>query len=180
MEIKTFTSPLIWCKSNDGNYPLPIIPLGLLLFCFFLECSNYQFLNDCSRAVTYQRVFFNCNDTTKLLGWYRFGGEAGTQMADSCVTMRHCGARDPGWLSGGHPSVSDGAVLRKVCFTGYSGCCRHSTFVSVRNCSGFYVYKLSPVYPYNNCDFRYCSSYGFELPTTSITGDKYRLLRIKI
>ena len=55
-------------------------------------------------------VLGNCKDTTRLLGWYRFGGEAGTQMADTCVTMRHCGAWYPGWLSGGHPSVSDGAV----------------------------------------------------------------------
>ncbi|XP_067037290.1 uncharacterized protein [Acropora muricata] len=136
------------------------------------ECLNYQFLNDCSRAVTYQRVFSYCNDTTKskLLGWYRFGGVGGTQMANTCVRQRHCGASYPGWLSGGHPSVSDGAVLRKVCFTGYRGCCQYSTFISVRNCSGFYVYKLSPVYPHYSCNFRYCSSYGFELPTTSTSG----------
>ncbi|XP_074612974.1 uncharacterized protein LOC141871838 isoform X2 [Acropora palmata] len=136
------------------------------------ECSNYKFLNDSNRAVTYnQSVLGNCDDTTKLLGWYRFGGEAGTQMADTCVSMRHCGARYPGWLSGGHPSVSDGAVLRKVCFTGYRGsCCRYSTFISIRNCNGFYIYKLSPVVPYYyRCTFRYCSSFGFGLPTTSTT-----------
>ena len=144
--------------------------LWVFLFSFFSECSTYQFLTDCHRAVTYRSVVANCNDTNKLLGWYRFGGEAGTQMADSCVSMRHCGARYPGWLSGGHPSVSDGAVLRKVCFTGYRGCCQYSTFISVRNCSGFYVYKLSPVYPYYSCNFRYCSSNGFEVPPTSTTG----------
>ena len=85
--------------------------------------------------------------------------------------MRHCGARYPGWLSGGHPSVSDGAVLRKVCFTGNRGCCHYSTFISVRNCNGFYVYKLSTVVQYYyQCEYRYCSSYGFGLPTTSATG----------
>ncbi|XP_015768424.1 PREDICTED: uncharacterized protein LOC107347066 isoform X8 [Acropora digitifera] len=134
------------------------------------ECSNYKLLDDFNRVATYnQSVLANCNDTTKLIGWYRFGGEAGTQMADTCVKMRHCGAWYPGWLSGGHPSLSDGAVLRKVCFTRYRGCCHYSTFISVRNCSGFYVYKLSPVYPYNSCEFRYCSTNGFELPTTSTT-----------
>ncbi|XP_015753091.1 PREDICTED: uncharacterized protein LOC107332854 isoform X1 [Acropora digitifera] len=133
------------------------------------ECSNYKFLNDSSRAVTYNQSG-NCNDTTKLHGWYRFGGEAGTQMADTCVKQHHCGAWYPGWLSGGHPSVSDGAVLRKVCFTGYWGCCHFSTFISVRDCSGFYVYKLSPFHPYSpQCNYRYCSSYGFRLPTTSTT-----------
>ncbi|XP_074612989.1 receptor-type tyrosine-protein phosphatase F-like [Acropora palmata] len=88
-------------------------------------------------------------------------------MADTCVKQRHCGASYPGWLSGGHPSVSDGAVLRKVCFTGYWGCCHYSTFISVRNCGGFFVYKLSPVHRYYYCHFRYCLSNGFELPTTS-------------
>jgi len=132
-----------------------------------------KFLNDSSRAVTFNHtVLMNCNDTTKLHGWYRFGGEAGTQMADTCVKWRHCGALYPGWLSGGHPSVSDGAVLRKVCFTEYRGsCCYSSTFISVRNCNEFYVYKLSPFYrPHSyNCPFRYCSNSGFQLPTTSTT-----------
>ena len=134
---------------------------------FFSECSNYQFLNDCTRAVTYNySVLSYCNDATKLLGWYRFGGEAGTQMADTCAKLRHCGAVNPGWLSEGHPSMSDGVALRKVCFTGYQGCCHYSTFISVRNCSGFYVYKLSPVVPYYyQCNYRFCSSYG-----TSTTG----------
>ena len=145
--------------------------------------------------MTYNRsVLVKCNDTTKLLGWYRFGGEAGTQMADTCVKQRHCGARYSGWLSGGHPSVSDGAVLRKVCFTGYQGCCSCSTFISVRNCNGFYVYKLPPpilnyyyyyyYYYYSSCyyyyyyyyyqryqcTFRYCSSNGSEVPTGSTAG----------
>ncbi|XP_044173286.1 uncharacterized protein LOC114975057 isoform X6 [Acropora millepora] len=137
-------------------------------------CSNYKLLNESSRAVTYNHSVFHDCDESKLLGWYRFGGEAGTQMADTCVTMRHCGASYPGWLNGGHPSVSDGAVLRKVCFTGYQGCCYFSAFISVRNCNGFYVYKLSPLihyyyyhYSYHYiCSSRYCSSNGSELPTT--------------
>ena len=162
------------------------------MFFFFSECSNYKLLDDSSRVATYNHsVLGNCNDTNKLLGWYRFGGEAGTQMANTCVKQRHCGAWNPGWLSGGHPSVSDGTVLRKVCFGGYSRCCQYSAFISVRNCSEFYVYKLSPhLLYYNNyyyyyfyyysyyyhyyyhyqCTFRYCSSNGFELPTSSTAG----------
>ncbi|XP_068708203.1 uncharacterized protein [Montipora foliosa] len=35
-------------------------------------------------------------------------------MADTCVEMYHCGAVYPGWLSGGHPSVKDGAVVRRI------------------------------------------------------------------
>ena len=156
--------------SNKGNYPLPIITLCF----FFSECSNYKFLNDSSRAVTYNHsVLMHCNDSINLLGWYRFGGEAGTQMADNCVKISHCGSWYPGSLSGGHPSVSDGAVMRKVCFTGYSGCCQYSTFISVRNCYGFYIYKLSPIHLSYYCYLRYCSSYGFKRPTTSTSGTDF-------
>ena len=164
-------------SSFDTRVTEEIANQQLFLCDFFPECSNYKFLNESTRAVTYNHsVFYDCGES-KLLGWYRFGGDAGTQMADTCVMMRHCGARYPGWLSGGHPSVSDGAVLRKVCFTGSWGCCHYSAFISVRNCNGFYVYKLSTLthyyyyyYYYHSyyyqCNSRYCSSNGSERPTT--------------
>ena len=117
------------------------------------ECSNYRLLND------------SCKDNLKP-GWHRFGGEAGNQMADTCVKMCHCGAWHPGWLTGGHPSVEDGAVVRKVCFVGSLGCCESSVYISVRNCSGFYVYNLTFI-PSFLCSYGYCASSRFEEPTTS-------------
>ena len=126
-----------------------------------LECFNYTLLNDSNRARTYKTNSVLCTDSA-LSGWYRFGGEAGSQMANSCVQMYHCGASYPGWLSGGHPAVADGTVVRKVCFNFFGSCCERSLYISVRNCGGFYVYNLTPL---PSCGIRYCAGNGSE-PTT--------------
>ena len=128
----------------------------------FLECYNYKFLNESSRVRSYNKSTPSCSDTA-LSGWYRFSGEAGNQMADSCVSRSHCGAMLPGWLSGGHPKVEEGVVQRKVCFTANS-CCHSSIYTSVRNCGLFYVYKLTPL---PACNLRYCGSEV--LPPTTIS-----------
>ncbi|XP_068711530.1 uncharacterized protein [Montipora foliosa] len=140
------------------------------------ECSNYKFLNDSNISATYtlyEQSYHSCKDNFKP-GWYRFGGEAGNQMADTCVKMCHCGAWYPGWLTGGHPSVEDGAAVRKVCFVRGLGCCEASEYISVRNCSGFYVYNLTSI-PSSSCYYGYCASTGFKEPTTS-EFSKQRLL----
>ncbi|KAL9973653.1 hypothetical protein ACROYT_G020134 [Oculina patagonica] len=132
------------------------------------ECSNYKFLGGANRARTYQTTGSLQSDTT-LSGWYRFGGQAGNKIAASCVNPQHCGTNEPGWLSGTHPSVADGIVKRKVCFHWRENCCGRSTYIDVRNCGEFYVYKLKPP-PARN--LRYC---GNGLPTTSECS-KYRFL----
>ena len=125
------------------------------------ECYNYTFLNEFNRARTYNGFPWQC-DSTLSFGWYRFSGDAGSQMADSCINRFHCGTRRPGWLKGTHPTVADGAVRRQVCFNRvYGGCCYYSTYISVRNCGAFYVYKLnSPNVSY----LRFCGN-GF-VPST--------------
>ena len=135
------------------------------------ECSNYKILNDSSIATTYRLDGLSVDPCKGDFnpGWHRFEGEAGNQMADTCVNMCHCGKRYPGWLTGGHPSVEDGAVVRKVCFMGYYGCCDQSVYISVRNCSGFYVYHLTSISS-SYCSYGYCASTGFEEPTTSTAG----------
>ena len=108
-------------------------------------------------------------DSILSAGWYRFSGEAGNQMAESCVDEYHCGTDVPGWLNGPHPGVADGRVQRRVCFTYQGICCSDSTYISVRNCGGFYVYKLNPV-PLVACSSRYCGN-GF-VKTTPVTPGK--------
>ena len=76
-------------------------------------------------------------------------------MAESCVDSGHCGTDGPGWLNGSHPAVVDGAVQRRVCFNHFNNCCYYSTYISVRNCGRFYVYKLDGP-PY--CNLRYCGN----------------------
>ncbi|XP_067057997.1 uncharacterized protein [Acropora muricata] len=130
------------------------------------ECYNYTVLDESNRAITYRGVTYFCDN--RLSGWYRFLGEAGSKMSNSCVTGRLCGADRPGWLVGDHPSVSEGVAMRRVCFaSSISGgspatsCCLWSTYVMVRNCGTFFVYKLHrpPA-----CNLRYC---GDGIPTTT-------------
>ncbi|XP_073250462.1 uncharacterized protein [Porites lutea] len=117
-------------------------------------CSNYTTLNDSNRAMTHNRsISYLCD--ANLNGWYRFNGEAGTQMADSCVNMYHCGTESPGWLNGTHPDLADGAVKRQVCFSSFDNCCHHSNEITVQHCGGFYVYKLEGQ---SHCNLRYCGN----------------------
>ena len=119
-----------------------------------LRCSNYTTLNESNRAMTYNRsISYLCD--ANLNGWYRFTGEAGTQMADSCVNMYHCGTESPGWLNGTHPDLNDGAVKRQVCFSSFDNCCHHSNEITVQHCGAFYVYKLERQ---SQCNLRYCGN----------------------
>lgn len=94
-------------------------------------------------------------DINLITGWYRFHGQAGQQMPTSCVQINHCGANAPGWINGTHPSVADGASAVQVCFNWGHNCCRWSTYIRVRNCSGFYVYELKKT---PGCRLRYCGN----------------------
>ena len=110
--------------------------------------------------------------------WYRFSGEAGNQMAQSCVDRHRCGTFYPGWLDGSHPTVNEGAVQRRVCFSRrapgfsyYSGCCSLWTYIRVRNCGGFYVYQLKPL---TTCYLRYCGN-GYVSSTSTTPGTLFPL-----
>ncbi|XP_067057989.1 uncharacterized protein [Acropora muricata] len=121
------------------------------------ECYNYAVLDQSNRAITYRGASHFCD--SRLSGWYRFVGKAGSKMPHSCVSERRCGTNGPGWLVGRHPSVSEGVARRRVCFGGSRGwfyrssCCRWSTYISVRNCGTFFVYKLRRP---PTCNLRYC------------------------
>ena len=154
-----------WQESSDPNILNKIIGILLLIQCgnmstvsrnyfhvpFFSECVHYKSLTKFDRAKGYMGAD-NC-DRSLSRGWYRFQGLAGKQMPDSCVPKHRCGTHAPGWLRGGHPTVAEGAVRRKVCFHWTSGCCQFSTNIRVRNCGAFYVYRLNPP---PVCILRYC------------------------
>ena len=76
-------------------------------------------------------------------------------MAESCVDSGHCGTDAPGWLNESHPAVADGVVRGKVCFAYSNSCCHYSTYIGIRNCGEFYVYKLERL---PHCHLRYCGS----------------------
>ena len=118
------------------------------------ECQNYASLKNADRKVTYTTYHSSC-DSGLGPGWFRFEGSAGTRMATSCPPYYRCGSAGTGWLSGGHPTVADGQVSRRVCFSWTSGCCGWSRNIKVRNCGSYYVYYLNGI---PGCSQRYCST----------------------
>lgn len=119
-----------------------------------VECSSYTRLSSADRSVGYLLRTWNC-DYHLRAGWYRFTGDAGTQMPDYCVPTGRCGTVNPGWLNGTHPTFHDGVVRREVCYHYSGNCCARNTTVWVRNCGGFYIYFLDP--PWYYCA-RYCGN----------------------
>jgi hypothetical protein len=59
-------------------------------------------------------------------------------------------------MSGDHPTVAEGKVVRKACYEYKGDCCFKSNNIEVVNCGEqYYVYKLSPS---PSCNLRYCGS----------------------
>ena len=118
-------------------------------------CVSYTELRDAhrSRFYRYQEEDFGRCDEKLSLAWYRFRGKAGLKMPDSCVDPGFCGTHSPGWFQGKHPSISDGIRNGNVCFNWMGECCFWLNTVMVKNCSGFYVYRLPPTI---FCDLLYC------------------------
>ena len=119
------------------------------------ECTNYKVINDAQRSITYKGDI-KC-DSGLAEGWYRFEGSAGYRLPESPPAIHFCGTHAPGWLSGKHPSVEEGVVVRKVCYHWSGDNCQWSNDVSIVNCGGYFVYKLKkpPV-----CSLRYCVTKG--------------------
>ena len=131
-----------------------IIANYLRIFIFLVDvCRHYQTLTDAERRYDYVTVNSKCDYT--LSGWYRFQGAAGTKMVTKCPPTGRCGGELPAWLSGDHPTVAEGTVIRKVCINKYRGCCDESFFIQVKNCSSYYIYKLHNP---DACDARYCGT----------------------
>ena len=128
---------------------------------FLLEvdgCTNYTVLREADRAQGNAEPPHNKSDEDLVTGWYRFQGAAGDRMPDKCVLMYHCGTKYPGWLNGSHPTVAEGEVTRKVCYTDYSHCWWRSNIIKVKNCSSYYVYELQRTTYWRPS--RYCGNAG--------------------
>ena len=119
-------------------------------------CRNYTVLNEVNRAQGKSLSPYTRSDSNLVTGWYLFQGAAGDRMLDKCVAEWHCGTQYPGWLSGGHPPVADDEVVREVCYNRQTHCCGWTNEIKVKNCSGYYVYKLQET-PHN---YRYCGNAG--------------------
>ena len=112
-------------------------------------------LDDDSRRVGSEWTGYKC-DSDLAEGWFRFLNDK--HLSEYCAKYHACSTDSPGWLVGGHPSVSAGRVTKKVCFgrkLTYSCLCSYHTYITVRNCGSFYVYKLKPT---PVCHLRYCTN----------------------
>ncbi|KAL9953993.1 hypothetical protein ACROYT_G041480 [Oculina patagonica] len=122
------------------------------------ECSSsvYNELNEANRYWSNDDLGGStlCDtDTIVSNQWYRFTGAAGTMMATYCIPKESCNTHRTAWINGDHPNVAYGLVSTTVCMHWGLRCCDKSYPVDIRNCSGYYVYKLQ--YP-SSCSERYC------------------------
>ena len=105
--------------------------------------------------------------------WYRFEGEAGTQLADQRDPQKWeaCGTSRVAWLRGSHPSLDQGTVERTVCVGEITGDCGHDSLARVRTCpdtrggraATFWVYRLARVNV--GCHWAYCAYTEAQVPT---------------
>lgn len=119
------------------------------------NCSSYNELNDAIRKVghcTGSHCGWTCDDDMNNK-WYRFTGDAGTQMATSCPSTWTCGAAAPMWALDPHPTGYNDETIVNVCAHWDDNCCKWSTNITVVRCRGFYIYQL-PDAP--ACNLRYC------------------------
>ncbi|XP_057213801.1 uncharacterized protein si:ch73-181m17.1 isoform X2 [Triplophysa rosa] len=130
-------------------------------------CDIYTSLDEPWRAINFSNNnFAACDYNVNWDGWYRlfYNGEK-AQMPESCVSSGMCGSYNPLWLSGGHPQLDDGVVIRQVCSPTWNDCCGYKSHsIQVKACPGnYYVYQfVSP---------SHCATYCADvegLKTTSV------------
>ena len=121
-------------------------------------CNNYTVLSEADRAQGYIVINasnYRCDVYDLVPGWYRFQGAAGNRIANECVPIDHCGTYYPGWLSGAHPTVAEGVVTRRICFSSSDICCGWHQIIRIKNCSAYFVYELPRP---TGCPDRYCGN----------------------
>ena len=122
-------------------------------------CPLHTVLHAVDRAVSHRTAGDPKCDENLNTGWYRFLNISGITMPTKCPPSDSCGATHSGWLRGDHPTVDEGEVKRTVCFSRNSAqCCKEQKFITVKNCSSFYVYHLVPT---KKCSYRYCFTYNW-------------------
>ena len=128
----------------------------VLQYIFIFSCLRMQSVQDSVNDSDRRNDFGGGKKCDRNLteDWYRFSAGAGTSIATKCISKgQRYGTDLPGWMDGARPTVDEGVVSRKVCFSGYQNCCYRHIMINVRNCSSFFVYRLKPV---QVCHSRYC------------------------
>ena len=129
-------------------------------------CSSHTTTDSVGRIVSFPN--HGICDNTLHIAWYRFTGDAGSYLPESCPQPQTdvCGTSYPGWLNGIHPTTAEGVVTRTACFSSSAECCTYFTSIEVKNCENCYVYKLTPL---RACYSRYCVTNVGEYISISFT-----------
>ena len=138
--------------------PLTLTTKVLLQFLLHFaadHCYHFKNLSYANRKISYVTPYGSglC-DSQLPQGCYRFVGAADTKMPTTRVTAYRCGADWSGWLADAHPTVEDGKVKTKVCFSYRCTGCKYVITISVINCGSYFIYKLYPP----ACYSRYCGT----------------------
>ncbi|XP_072911432.1 uncharacterized protein [Hemitrygon akajei] len=122
-------------------------------------CVNYNILDQPWRSTNSPSTSGQCSSDTSLeQGWYRFSSSGEWRIPEEELPVGGCCGKSPGWLEGSHPTVTEGEVMRKVCFTmngniipgsgmSTTGAIQSNTTcldIKVKNCIGYFVYLLKP------------------------------------
>jgi len=124
------------------------------------ECQDYQTLDSPERRIT--QIYSDkplSDEFLSLDTWYRITGSAGNEVYNTgCVAIdKGCSSLYRGWINGSLPTVDEGQVKKQVCFSSTSrGCCNVSSEITVRNCSGYYVFKFPKLLVK---EMKFCSFY---------------------
>ena len=138
-------------------------------------CYHYSNLSEANRNKDYRTLRFRpvfC-DNQLFDEWYRFVGDAGTKMPTTRVSAYRCGTNWSGWLNGAHPTLEDGEVRRKVCFSDHSAGCQFLKTILVKNCGSYFIYRLYQT----SCMSRYCGTDWMWSKYTSRSKKTHKSLR---
>ncbi|XP_077131189.1 pancreatic secretory granule membrane major glycoprotein GP2-like [Ranitomeya variabilis] len=134
----------------------------------FDPCSDHTVLDEPWRSTSNMHYSpINCDDSK--YGWYRFIGNGGVRMPESCAPQYGCGTHAAMWLTDKHPMLSDGIVNRTACAS-FGSCCFLSSSVQIRACpGGYHVYKLEGT---PACFLSYCTDPSTSLNTSICAADE--------
>lgn len=141
------------CSPDSCGPDLDCLPQGPggALVCVD-PCNVHETLAEYWRSTEYG-AGYSCD--SNLHGWYRFMGQGGVSMAETCVPVQRCNTAAPMWLNGSHPSSNEGIVSRTACAHWSGNCCLWSTEIQVKACTGgYYVYNLTEA---PECNLAYCT-----------------------
>ncbi|XP_016012520.2 uromodulin isoform X2 [Rousettus aegyptiacus] len=142
-----------YCECSPGSCGpgLDCVPQGEELACAD-PCQAHSTLDQYWRSTEYADGYA-CD--SQLQGWYRFVGQGGARLPETCVPVLRCNTAAPMWLNGSHPSSDEGIVSRTACAHWSGNCCLWSAPVQVKACAGgYYVYNLTAP---PECYLAYCT-----------------------